>query len=170
MARRSREDGPHKVDTHVGERIRRRRRAMGMSQEDLAGSVGLTFQQIQKYERGANRVSASKLYQIAQTLNAPVAFFFDGLANPVENGVSEGATRAFIHDMPLAPEERELVNLFGKLNSRRLRGQFVGLLRALVQDASGELGAQAESAPSGTEAPLNVDFPASEPSSHPAPR
>ncbi len=134
MAGQTVERGPHQVDSHVGERIRRRRRALGMSQEDLAGSVGLTFQQIQKYERGANRVSASKLYQLAQTLQAPVAFFFEGLADTVRPGVAEDAAAAFVHDMPLTPDERELTALFGRLHSRRLRRQFLGLLRALVQE------------------------------------
>ncbi len=140
MARQTGERGPHQVDSHVGERIRRRRRAMGMSQEDLAASVGLTFQQIQKYERGSNRVSASKLYQVATTLQAPVAFFFEGLADPVQPGVAEGAGAPFVHDMPLTPEERELAALFGRLDNRRLRRQFLGLLRALVQDAGDAAG------------------------------
>jgi transcriptional regulator with XRE-family HTH domain len=71
---------PNPVDLHVGGRVRMRRKLLGMSQEHLADALGLTFQQVQKYERGANRVSASKLYDMAKTLQVPVAFFFDGLA------------------------------------------------------------------------------------------
>src|ERR1700679_3443460 len=74
---------PNPVDLHVGARIRLRRRMQGVSQEKLAAALGLTFQQVQKYERGANRVSASKLYEIASALRAPIAYFFDGLADPV---------------------------------------------------------------------------------------
>ena len=66
-------EGPHPVDRHVGLRIRMRRKEMGISQERLAEALGITFQQVQKYERGANRVSASKLYEIAAALRAPVA-------------------------------------------------------------------------------------------------
>src|SRR5580698_8757948 len=77
---------PNPIDLHVGARIRLRRRMQGVSQEKLADALGLTFQQVQKYERGANRVSASKLYEIAAALRAPVAYFFDGLANPAGAG------------------------------------------------------------------------------------
>src|SRR4051812_37905868 len=73
---------PNPVDLYVGGRIRMRRRSLGVSQEKLADDLGLTFQQVQKYERGANRVSASKLYEIARSLQTPVAFFFEGLNDP----------------------------------------------------------------------------------------
>ncbi|HLS18189.1 MAG TPA: helix-turn-helix transcriptional regulator [Paracoccaceae bacterium] len=69
----------HPVDIHVGQRVRQRRWMLGMTQEQLATSVGIKFQQIQKYETGANRVSASRLWDIAATLDVPVAFFFEGL-------------------------------------------------------------------------------------------
>src|SRR4029077_3697481 len=78
---------PNPVDLHVGARIRLRRRMQGVSQEKLADALGLTFQQVQKYERGANRVSASKLYEIPAALRSPISYFFDGLADPaVEDG------------------------------------------------------------------------------------
>lgn len=67
------------VDSHVGERVRLRRTLMGLSQEKLAERLGLTFQQVQKYERGANRISASKLWRLSEVLEVPVSFFFDGL-------------------------------------------------------------------------------------------
>ncbi len=69
----------HVVDTHVGKRIRQRRWLIGMTQQNLAELVGIKFQQIQKYETGANRVSASRLWDIAEALDVPVAFFFEGL-------------------------------------------------------------------------------------------
>ncbi len=69
----------HPVDVHVGKRIRHRRWLLGMTQQQLADAVGIKFQQIQKYETGMNRVSASRLWDIAATLDVPVAFFFDGL-------------------------------------------------------------------------------------------
>ena len=70
---------PHPVDVHVGKRIRHRRWLVGMTQQQLAESVGIKFQQIQKYETGANRVSASRLWDIADALEVPVSFFFEGL-------------------------------------------------------------------------------------------
>ena len=68
-----------KTDLHVGKRLRRRRRLLGMTQQDLAGMVGVRFQQIQKYETGTNRISASRLWDIAAALDVPVSFFFEGL-------------------------------------------------------------------------------------------
>lgn len=90
---------PNVVDIHVGGRLRLRRKMLGVSQETLADALKLTFQQIQRYERGANRVSASKLYEIAKTLHIPVSFFFDGLADPMTNevdGVGAAAERVVI--------------------------------------------------------------------------
>lgn len=77
-------DAPHPIDIHVGGRVKRRRRDQGMSQTELADALGLTFQQVQKYERGANRISASKLYEIAMALNVPVAWFFRELPAPAD--------------------------------------------------------------------------------------
>ena len=80
MARRATaKDGPHPIDVHVGARVRLRRTLSGMSQTQLGQKLGLTFQQIQKYERGRNRVSASRLYQMGHILDVPVSFFFDDL-------------------------------------------------------------------------------------------
>ena len=70
---------PHPVDVHVGKRIRHRRWLVGMTQQQLAEDVGIKFQQIQKYETGANRVSASRLWDISETLNVPIIFFFEGI-------------------------------------------------------------------------------------------
>ena len=78
----------HPVDVHVGKRIRHRRWLVGMTQQQLAEHVGIKFQQIQKYETGANRVSASRLWDIAESLDVPVSFFFEGM----EEGVDAGET------------------------------------------------------------------------------
>ena len=133
MAGPADEPGPHIVDRHVGARVRRRRRALGMSQDDLAVAVGLTFQQIQKYERGSNRISASKLFMIAHALQATVPYFFEGLTGPAP-GVGEGEAPAFEHELPLTQEERELVSWFSRLESRRLRRQVLGLVRAIAEE------------------------------------
>jgi transcriptional regulator with XRE-family HTH domain len=82
------EHEPHHVDRHVGTLIRAKRRALGISQSELADALGLTFQQVQKYERGTNRVSSSKLYEIAQKLDTPLSTFFEGLDHPESDGES----------------------------------------------------------------------------------
>lgn len=81
----------HPVDAHVGKRIRHRRWLVGMTQQQLAEQVGIKFQQIQKYETGANRVSASRLWDIADALDVPVSFFFEGIAEEATDDMSEGA-------------------------------------------------------------------------------
>lgn len=92
----AREEGPNPVDIHVGARLRFRRNLVGMSQEQLGRATGLTFQQIQKYERGANRMGASRLFQIARILGVPVSWFFDEMSQglieaPALRGFGEGA-------------------------------------------------------------------------------
>ena len=79
------EHGPHPVDLHVGGRLKQIRGLRGLSQTNLADSVGLTFQQIQKYENGANRISASRLWEFAERLNVPISFFYDGLDDSRDN-------------------------------------------------------------------------------------
>ncbi len=82
------EHGPRAIDVHVGQRVRQRRVLCGLSQTELANRIGLTFQQLQKYERGMNRISASKLWQIAQVLDVPVQWFFMDFADDREQGES----------------------------------------------------------------------------------
>ena len=126
---------PNPVDVHVGERIRRRRRALGLSQDKLGEALGLTFQQVQKYERGANRVSASKLYQIARALHASIPYFFDGLPDPARaGGVGEDEPAAFAHELPLTPEEREFATWLSRIESRRVRKRLIDLARSLAED------------------------------------
>ena len=130
---------PNPVDLHVGGRVRMRRKLLGVSQEQLADSLGLTFQQVQKYERGANRVSASKLYEIAKTLQVPVAFFFDGLADPMEGSsgdeVGQKAER-IVQEFLTTPEGLELAEVFPKIGRGRVRRQVLDLVRAMAEDAA----------------------------------
>jgi transcriptional regulator with XRE-family HTH domain len=127
---------PNPVDLHVGARIRLRRRMQGVSQEKLAEALGLTFQQVQKYERGANRVSASKLYEIAGALRAPVSYFFDGLADPSEeelDGKANGASaEQTVHAFLMTSEGLELARLFPLMPRGLLRRRVLDLLRALA--------------------------------------
>lgn len=123
---------PHPVDKHVGGRLRLRRKLQGMSQADLAKGLKLTFQQVQKYERGANRISASKLYDAARLLEAPVSYFFEGL-DETDGGKDDGfAVR--MTEFVSTPEGLELAALFPKLDDRRLRRRVVDLVRAMVED------------------------------------
>ncbi|MDB5454879.1 MAG: Cro/Cl family transcriptional regulator [Caulobacter sp.] len=124
---------PNPIDLHVGARIRMRRKILGVSQERLAEDLGLTFQQVQKYERGANRVSASKLYEIARSLQTSVAYFFDGLADPAEgDGVADNREQ-FVHDFLMTPEGLELAALFPKINRPRVRRRVLDLVRAMAE-------------------------------------
>lgn len=100
---------PHQVDIHVGKRIRHRRWLIGATQQKLANQVGIKFQQIQKYETGANRVSASRLWDIAAALDVPVQFFFDGL-DQIQTGQSADVTpqeAALIRDHRTLPPETQ---------------------------------------------------------------
>jgi len=129
---------PNPVDLHVGGRVRMRRKLLGVSQEQLADSLGLTFQQVQKYERGANRVSASKLYEIARTLQVPVSFFFDGLADPMDGSdndeVGQQAER-IVQEFLTTPEGLELAEVFPKIGRGRVRRQVLDLVRAMAEEA-----------------------------------
>jgi len=129
------ERSPNPVDLHVGARIRMRRKVLGVSQEKLADELHLTFQQVQKYERGANRVSASKLYEIARALSSPVAYFFEGLSDPV--GASGGDERPDVsmHDFLMTPEGLELASAFPKIKRSRVRRRLLELVRSMVEES-----------------------------------
>jgi transcriptional regulator with XRE-family HTH domain len=129
---------PNPVDLHVGGRVRMRRKLLGVSQEQLADSLGLTFQQVQKYERGANRVSASKLYDIARTLQVPVSFFFDGLADPLAGSEADEAglhAERVVQQFLTTPEGLELAEIFPRIGRSRVRRQVLDLVRAMADEA-----------------------------------
>lgn len=125
---------PNPIDLHVGSRVRMRRKILRVSQEKLAEGLDLTFQQVQKYERGANRISASKLFEIAKALNTPVSYFFDGLnesPNPALLGFAEAGNDQFVHDFLMTSEGMELAMLFPKIPKGRVRRRLLDLLRAM---------------------------------------
>jgi transcriptional regulator with XRE-family HTH domain len=136
---------PNPVDVHVGLQVRLRRKELKISQEKLAETLGLTFQQVQKYERGANRISASKLYEIARTLRVPMAWFFEGLSDPSE-GRDDNApppdSASFAHEFLLTQEGIDLASLFPRLRQRRVRRRLVELVRSLTEEE--EEGAEAD--------------------------
>jgi transcriptional regulator with XRE-family HTH domain len=125
------EAGPHPVDRHVGLHIRMRRKALGISQERLAESLGLTFQQVQKYERGANRVSASKLWEIARALRTNVSYFYEGLESEAEV-VSRGFMGVNTQEFLLTPEGMELAATFPRVRRPGVRRKVLDLVRAMA--------------------------------------
>ncbi len=124
---------PNPVDLHVGLRIRLRRKELGVSQEKLADSIGLTFQQIQKYERAANRVSASKLWEMARALDTSISYFFEGLGEAaLDSGGQPSSPPA--HAFLLTPEGLELAAAFPKVRRARVRRRILDLVRAMTED------------------------------------
>lgn len=127
---------PNPVDRHVGSRVRMRRILIGMSQERLGESLGLTFQQVQKYEKGTNRIGASRLQQISQILGVPVEFFFDGApapetAIPVNPGMSDSAETRYVADFLSTAEGVQLTRAFVRIRDPKLRRKIVELVTVI---------------------------------------
>ncbi len=127
---------PNPIDIHVGARLRMRRVLQGMSQENLGERLELTFQQVQKYEKGANRVSASRLYQIGEILKVPVEFFFEGLPDPSTSGGTEGfaevSSEAPLMDFLSSSEGIQLNKAFAEIRGSEVRRKLIELARAIV--------------------------------------
>jgi transcriptional regulator with XRE-family HTH domain len=120
-----------RIDQHVGDRIRRRRTLLGYTQEQLAEALDISYQQIQKYETGANRVSAGRLYQISQRLEVPITFFFEGLGIDFEEEAPNGSSRATI----------EVVRALNQIADPGVRTAVASLVKALANlPADGESG------------------------------
>ena len=127
---------PNPIDRHVGLRIRMRRKELGISQERLAEFIGLTFQQVQKYERAANRVSASKLWEMSRALNTSIAYFYEGLSDTPEPPGSN-VPRETVQDFLMTPEGLELASAFPKIAHVRLRRKILDLVRVMSEDCAG---------------------------------
>jgi transcriptional regulator with XRE-family HTH domain len=123
------------VDRKLGQRVRSRRLEIGMSQERLAELLGVTFQQVQKYEKGVNRMAASRLHDIAAALEMPIARFFEGLAGRA-SGVAE-SSKDYIDDALATPEGAQLMALFASIKNQKVRRRVVELVKALA-DEGGE--------------------------------
>jgi transcriptional regulator with XRE-family HTH domain len=132
---------PNPIDRHVGSRVRMRRVMLGMSQEKLGESLGLTFQQVQKYEKGTNRIGASRLQQISRTLDVPPAFFFEGApmldsvprAEGAPIGVAEKPTSSYISDFLSTSEGLHLNMAFARIQDVRVRKRIIDLVVALAE-------------------------------------
>ena len=127
--------GPNPIDIHVGSRLRKQRVMLGMSQASLAEAFGLTFQQVQKYEKGANRIGASRLFQISKILDVPIQFFFEeaphiGDGSPAR-GMAEPDSETFILEFLNSREGLELNRAFVKIGDAKVRKSVVDLVRAL---------------------------------------
>ena len=128
---------PNPIDVHVGSRVRLRRTLLGMSQEKLGEAIGLTFQQVQKYERGSNRIGASRLFDLARVLDVPVGFFFDDMSEDVaarSPGQSKGFTGEAVDvgPNPMAKRETlELVRAYYKINDSAVRKRLFEMVKAL---------------------------------------
>lgn len=132
---------PDPVDAHVGARLRYKRMLVGKSQESLGSELGLTFQQIQKYEKGQNRIGASRLYRIARIFEVPVSFFFEGL--PGEGDERDGAADEAPLSFVSSPEGLDLNLAFRNISDPATRRKIVELVRTLAtQHAPRENGAR----------------------------
>lgn len=123
------------IDRKIGQRVRSRRLEIGMSQERLAELLGVTFQQVQKYEKGVNRIAASRLHDIAASLDMPVARFFEGLTAGRAAGVAESA-QDYVDDVLATPEGAQLMQLFASIKSVKVRRRVIELVKALSEEAT----------------------------------
>jgi transcriptional regulator with XRE-family HTH domain len=131
--RRQKTDKPNPVDVHVGSRVRLRRTLLGMSQEKLGDAIGLTFQQVQKYERGANRIGASRLFDLSRVLEVPVSFFFEEFADgDGRGGARESATEAYDANPMLKRETLELVRAYLRIADPQIKRRLFELTKALA--------------------------------------
>src|SRR5512145_128642 len=135
---------PNPIDTHVGSRVRLRRMLLGMSQEKLGEQLGLTFQQVQKYEKGVNRIGASRLFDLAQVLGVPVQFFYEeaptSQATHAEAapGFAERPAESYVIDFLASREGLELNKAFMRIGDSRTRRAIVELVRALAGEEGRE--------------------------------
>ncbi len=131
---------PHPVDIHVGKRLRLRRSVLGMSQESLGKAIGVTFQQIQKYERGINRIGSSRLYDFAHVLRIPVSFFFEEFeaAPAAESAGFAEANNSFYEIEQLSNKESlTLIRAYYKIANPAVRRKVLGLVKSLGSNENG---------------------------------
>jgi transcriptional regulator with XRE-family HTH domain len=125
---------PNYIDAHVGARIRMRRQLVNMSQERLGELLGITFQQVQKYEKGSNRISASRLFYASKTLGVPVQFFYDGLpGNEGPDGLREGGSGDEFSAALMTPEGVQLAKAFKDADTTTKRKLIAALARLIVE-------------------------------------
>lgn len=132
---------PHAVDVHVGDRVRARRRELGLSQGKLGDAIGLTFQQVQKYERGANRIGASRLFDLSRVLDVPIEYFFGEISNETETAADDrlartGRTDASHETDPMARRETlDLVRAYYQIRDPKVRKRLFEMAKAISKAA-----------------------------------
>lgn len=129
---------PNPIDKHVGGRVRMRRVLLGLSQEKLGTALGITFQQVQKYEKGTNRIGASRLQEISDTLQVPPSFFFEGMsgdAGPRSEGFSDSYNAKTISDFVVTAEGLQLNKAFTQISDPKVRRRIIDLVIALATAA-----------------------------------
>jgi len=139
-------DGPDPIDIHVGQRMRLRRTMLGKSQDQMARALGVSFQQVQKYERGTNRISASRLFDVSRFLNVPVSYFFEDLTEDAVAARDEEVKVTFasngdaipgIQDDPMKrTESLELIQTYWRLPTDTVRGRVLEMLKSLVRSSA----------------------------------
>jgi transcriptional regulator with XRE-family HTH domain len=125
---------PNPIDKHVGSRVRMRRMMLAMSQEKLGDALDLTFQQVQKYEKGTNRIGASRLQQISNILQVPVEFFFEGAPNlnTFSGGAKDAPSASYVSDFLASSEGLSLTKAFTRIKEPKLRRRIVDLVEEIA--------------------------------------
>jgi transcriptional regulator with XRE-family HTH domain len=130
---------PHPVDVHVGKRLRLRRIILGMSQESIGTAIGVTFQQVQKYERGVNRMGSSRLFEFSKILSVPVSYFFEEFEGDVSPhmsapGMAEEAASNFEHEQMTSRETMEMMRAYYRIRSPKIRKGVFELVKTLADN------------------------------------
>lgn len=127
---------PNSTDKHVGSRVRMRRMMLNMSQTDLGNSIGLTFQQVQKYEKGTNRIGAGRLHQIARILKVPVSFFFEGSPREADaaSEIDQAPLPTYVTDFLATSDGLALTKAFMQIKDANLRRRIVNLVQEITGD------------------------------------
>lgn len=128
----SKKGNPHDVDVHVGGRVRLRRAALGLSQDQLGAAIGISFQQVQKYERGANRIGASRLYQMSKVLHMPISYFFEEFG---DDSLAEDGDSAYQVDPVLKRETLEVMRAYHQIKDPKQRKKILKLIQALAEES-----------------------------------
>lgn len=141
MSKAKKKGTPNEMDVHVGQRLRVRRSLLGLSQEKLADAIGLTFQQIQKYERGTNRVSAGRLFELSKVLDVPVGYFFDqfGQINPKSqtHGMSDNQQEGFESEDVLERKETlDLIRVYYSVEDHEARKDIMKFIKSMADRIS----------------------------------
>ncbi|MEM9705758.1 MAG: helix-turn-helix transcriptional regulator [Pseudomonadota bacterium] len=137
------EKSPHPIDVHVGARVKLRRTLLGMSQDKLGEALGLTFQQIQKYEKGVNRIGASRIFEISKILDVPIQYLFDDYAASSEaaNGFAEANSGPSFMDLINTPDGVQLCRHYAEIADARVRKSVLELVRAIAESEEQPAGA-----------------------------